>query len=335
YRIVLTFFSPSGYEVRKNYEGADVIVYLPADRLARVRKFLDLVKPEMAIFIKYDFWPCFLTELERRQIPTYLVSSIFRPSQLFFRWYGGAYKRLLHCFTHIFVQDEASRLLLEKHGIDHVSVAGDTRFDRVISVYEARKSLPLIERFAASVPEDGLVIVGGSSWPPDEEILVRYFNRNPKIKLILAPHEIDKEHLLQIISHIRRPFIRLSEATESDIARQDCLIVDSFGLLSSIYRYGQVAFIGGGFGKGIHNTPEAAVYGIPVIFGPRYEKFKEARELIDVGGGFSISSAEEFGSLIERLQTDKTYRDAASHAAADYIRSNAGATEYIVHRIMK
>lgn len=335
YRIVLTFFSPSGYEVRKNYEGADVIVYLPADRLPRVRKFLDLVKPEMAIFIKYDFWPCFLTELERRQIPTYLVSSIFRPSQLFFRWYGGAYKRLLHCFTHIFVQDKASRLLLEKHGIDHVSVAGDTRFDRVISVYEARKSLPLIERFAASVPEDGLVIVGGSSWPPDEEILVRYFNRNPTIKLILAPHEIDKEHLLQIISHIRRPFIRLSEATESDIARQDCLIVDSFGLLSSIYRYGQVAFIGGGFGKGIHNTPEAAVYGIPVIFGPRYEKFKEARELIDVGGGFSVSSAEEFGNLIKRIQTDKAYRDAASHAAADYIRSNAGATEYIVHRIMK
>ena len=273
--------------------------------------------------------------MERRQIPTYLVSSIFRPSQLFFHWYGGAYKRLLHCFTHIFVQDEASRLLLEKHGIDHVSVAGDTRFDRVISVYEARKSLPLIERFAASVPEDGLVIVGGSSWPPDEEILVRYFNRNPKIKLILAPHEIDKEHLLQIISHIRRPFIRLSEATESDIARQDCLIVDSFGLLSSIYRYGQVAFIGGGFGKGIHNTPEAAVYGIPVIFGPRYEKFKEARELIDVGGGFSVSSAEEFGNLIKRIQTDKAYRDAASHAAADYIRSNAGATEYIVHRIMK
>lgn len=335
YRIVLTFFSPSGYEVRKNYEGADVIVYLPADRISRVRKFLDLVQPEMAIFIKYDFWPCFLLELERRQIPTYLVSSIFRPSQLFFRWYGGAYKRLLHCFTHIFVQDEASRILLGKHGIDPVTVAGDTRFDRVISVYEARKSLPLVERFAATVPEDGLVIVGGSSWPPDEEILVRYFNRNPKVKLILAPHEIDKEHLLQIISHLRRPFIRLSEATESNIDRQDCLIVDSFGLLSSIYRYGQVAFIGGGFGKGIHNTPEAAVYGVPVIFGPRYEKFKEARELIAEGGAFTVSSAEEFTSLIERLISDKGYREAASRAAADYIRTHAGATERIVRQIIR
>lgn len=335
YRIVLTFFSPSGYEVRKNYEGADVIVYLPADRISRVRKFLDLVQPEMAIFIKYDFWPCFLLELERRQIPTYLVSSIFRPSQLFFRWYGGAYKRLLHCFTHIFVQDEASRILLGKHGIGPVTVAGDTRFDRVISVYEARKSLPLVERFAATVPEDGLVIVGGSSWPPDEEILVRYFNRNPKVKLILAPHEIDKEHLLQIISHLRRPFIRLSEATESNIDRQDCLIVDSFGLLSSIYRYGQVAFIGGGFGKGIHNTPEAAVYGVPVIFGPRYEKFKEARELIAEGGAFTVSSAEEFTSLIERLISDKGYREAASRAAADYIRTHVGATERIVRQIIR
>lgn len=335
YRIVLTFFSPSGYEVRKNYEGADIVVYLPADRNARVRKFLDLVKPEMAIFIKYDFWPCFLMELEHRHIPTYLISSIFRPSQLFFRWYGGAYKRLLYCFSHIFVQDEASRLLLEKHAVSHVSVAGDTRFDRVISVYESRKVLPLIERFVASVPEGGLVIVGGSTWPPDEEILVRYFNLNPKVKLILAPHEIHKEHLLQLISYIRRPFIRLSEASEQNIERQDCLIVDSFGLLSSIYRYGHIAFIGGGFGKGIHNTPEAAVYGIPVIFGPRYEKFKEASELIEVGGGFTVSSAEEFASLIEQMISDKDFRDRASQAAAVYIRSNAGATERILGQIMK
>jgi len=300
YKILLTFFSPSGYEVRKNYGGADVVCYLPFDTPYRVKKFLDLSKPVMAIFIKYEFWDNYLSELKRRNIPVYIVSAIFRKEQLFFKWYGGMYRKVLTYFTHIFVQDDASRELLSKYGVTNVSVFGDTRFDRVQDVYKNTKQIPMVELFVNNNRSDNqLTMVAGSSWQQDEEVYLNYFNEHPELKLIIAPHEIHKDHLMHIESMLKRPSIRLSEATEKDIKGKSCLIVDSFGLLSSIYRYGDLAYIGGGFGAGIHNVLEAAVYGIPVIFGPKYQKFKEARDLLQVGGAFSITDEKTFESKME------------------------------------
>ena len=334
YKILLTFFSPSGYEVRKNYGGADVVCYLPFDTPDRVKKFLDLSKPVMAIFIKYEFWDNYLSELKRRNIPVYIVSAIFRKEQLFFKWYGGMYRKVLSYFTHIFVQDDASRELLSKFGVTNVSVFGDTRFDRVQDVYKNTKQIPMVELFVNNNRSDNqLTMVAGSSWQQDEEVYLNYFNEHPELKLIIAPHEIHKDHLMHIESMLKRPSIRLSEATEKDIKGKSCLIVDSFGLLSSIYRYGDLAYIGGGFGAGIHNVLEAAVYGIPVIFGPKYQKFKEARDLLQVGGAFSITDEKTFESKMEELSTYRDLLEAAGAAAGDFVKSNIGATNRIIASI--
>lgn len=334
YKILLTFFSPSGYEVRKNYEGADVVCYLPFDTPYRVKKFLDLSKPVMAIFIKYEFWDNYLSELKRRNIPVYIVSAIFRKEQLFFKWYGGMYRKVLSYFTHIFVQDDASRELLSKYGVTNVSVFGDTRFDRVQDVYKNTKQVPMVDLFVNNNRSDNqLTMVAGSSWQQDEEVYLNYFNEHPELKLIIAPHEIHKDHLKHIESMLKRPSIRLSEATEKDIKGKSCLIVDSFGLLSSIYRYGDLAYIGGGFGAGIHNVLEAAVYGIPVIFGPKYQKFKEARDLLQVGGAFSITDEKTFESKMEELSTYRDLLEAAGAAAGDFVKSNIGATNRIIASI--
>ena len=334
YKILLTFFSPSGYEVRKNYGGADVGCYLPFDTPYRVKKFLDLSKPVMAIFIKYEFWDNYLSELKRRNIPVYIVSAIFRKEQLFFKWYGGMYRKVLSYFTHIFVQDDASRELLSKYGVTNVSVFGDTRFDRVQDVYKNTKQVPMVDLFVNNNRSDNqLTMVAGSSWQQDEEVYLNYFNEHPELKLIIAPHEIHKDHLMHIESMLKRPSIRLSEATEKDIKGKSCLIVDSFGLLSSIYRYGDLAYIGGGFGAGIHNVLEAAVYGIPVIFGPKYQKFKEARDLLQVGGAFSITDEKTFESKMEELSTYRDLLEAAGAAAGDFVKSNIGATNRIIASI--
>lgn len=333
-KILLTFFSPSGYEVRKNYGGADVVCYLPFDTPYRVKKFLDLSKPVMAIFIKYEFWDNYLSELKRRNIPVYIVSAIFRKEQLFFKWYGGMYRKVLSYFTHIFVQDDASRELLSKYGVTNVSVFGDTRFDRVQDVYKNTKQVPMVDLFVNNNRSDNqLTMVAGSSWQQDEEVYLNYFNEHPELKLIIAPHEIHKDHLMHIESMLKRPSIRLSEATEKDIKGKSCLIVDSFGLLSSIYRYGDLAYIGGGFGAGIHNVLEAAVYGIPVIFGPKYQKFKEARDLLQVGGAFSITDEKTFESKMEELSTYRDLLEAAGAAAGDFVKSNIGATNRIISSI--
>ena len=333
-KILLTFFSPSGYEVRKNYGGADVVCYLPFDTPYRVKKFLDLSKPVMAIFIKYEFWDNYLSELKRRNIPVYIVSAIFRKEQLFFKWYGGMYRKVLSYFTHIFVQDDASRELLSKYGVTNVSVFGDTRFDRVQDVYKNTKQIPMVELFVNNNRSDNqLTMVAGSSWQQDEEVYLNYFNEHPELKLIIAPHEIHKDHLMHIESMLKRSSIRLSEATEKDIKGKSCLIVDSFGLLSSIYRYGDLAYIGGGFGAGIHNVLEAAVYGIPVIFGPKYQKFKEARDLLQVGGAFSITDEKTFESKMEELSTYRDLLEAAGAAAGDFVKSNIGATNRIIASI--
>lgn len=334
YKILLTFFSPSGYEVRKNYNGADVICYLPFDTPYRVRKFLQLARPAMAIFIKYEFWGNYLHELKKQGVPVYIISAIFRPDQLFFQWYGRPYRRMLRCFDHLFVQDERSRQLLAEYGVGNVTVTGDTRFDRVLDVRSMAREIPLVEKFVHSNrQEKTLTLIAGSSWPEDEAIFIPYFHAHPEMKLIIAPHEIHREHLLAIESMLKRPSVRLSEAHEDDLATKDCLIIDSFGLLSSIYRYGQIAYIGGGFGAGIHNTLEAAVYGIPVLFGPKYHKFKEAKDLIAVGGGASVADAGAFGDKMDEWLTYREVLDAAGEAAGSFVSRHAGATDKILKEI--
>ena len=327
YKILLTFFSPSGYEVRKNYDGADVICYLPFDTFFKVNKFLNLANPSVAVFIKYEFWLTYLTELKKRGVKTYLISAVFRPNQLFFKWYGKWYRKALTCYERLFVQDEASKKLLAEYGIQNVEVCGDTRFDRVMEIQKKARLLPELETFAKGGRP---ILVVGSSWPEDEEIIIPYFNKHPKIKLIIAPHKIHREHLLYIQSLLNRSSIRLSEATEELLQTHDCLIIDSFGLLSSIYRYGHVAYIGGGFGRGIHNTLEAAVYGIPVIFGPNYLKFKEAIELIVSGGGFSIDTEATFTSRMNDLISNPETCRKVGLSAGDFVHHNVGATEKIL-----
>lgn len=337
YKILLTFFSPSGYEVRKNYNGADVICYLPFDTPYRVKKFLNLANPSIAVFIKYEFWGNYLQELKHRNIPVYIISSIFRRDQLFFQWFGYPYRKMLYFFTHLFVQDDRSAALLKEFGITNVTVTGDTRFDRVLDVRNQARELSPVEHFVCEGgKEKRLTLVAGSSWPQDEEILIPYFNEHPEMKLIIAPHEIHREHLMYIESLLKRPSVRLSDVfhDQSLAEGKDCLIVDSFGLLSSIYRYGTIAYIGGGFGAGIHNTLEAAVYGIPVLFGPKYHKFKEAKDLIKVGGGFSVSDKQSFCEKMDELLTYHEVLEAAGESAGQFVNGNAGATDKIL-RIIK
>lgn len=328
-RILLTFFSPSGYEVRKNYNGVDVVSYLPFDLSWNVRKFLDIVKPSQAIFIKYEFWNNYLHELHRRDIPTYIISTIFRKEQAFFRPYGSFFRSMLRCFTHIYVQDEASRILLSQIGIDNVTIAGDTRFDRVIDISQQAREIPLIQQFS----KEHFTIIAGSSWPADEELFIQYFNNRPELRLVIAPHEIDESHLIAIEKMLKRPHIRLSQANEENIQQIHCVIIDSFGLLSSIYRYGQIAYIGGGFGAGIHNILEAAVYGIPVIFGTNYKKFREAKEMLSAQCAYSIHNYNELETTLDLFVSQPHHLIQTSQRAGNYVINNAGALEIIYNGI--
>ncbi|MGL5317836.1 MAG: 3-deoxy-D-manno-octulosonic acid transferase [Bacteroidales bacterium] len=325
YSIILTFFSPSGYEVRKNYPLADLICYLPFDTKKNVEQFLELVKPKKAIFIKYEFWLNYLKGLNERKIPTYIISAIFRPDQLFFKSHGSWYRKMLRYFDHIYLQDDNSKQLLSSIGYTNTTVCGDTRFDRVIEIQQQAKEIPLVELFS----KDQKVMVAGSSWPKDEEVFVPYFNTNKEIKLIIAPHEIHEPHLKEIESRLKRPYLRFSQATPENIQSADCLIMDCFGMLSSVYRYGDVAYIGGGFGVGIHNILEAAVYGMPVIWGPNFAKFREAKGLISAGGGFSIQSSAEFNEKCDRLFSDKDYLSSISKKSFDFVADHSGATDKI------
>ena len=322
-KIILTFFSPSGYEVRKNYAGADIVCYLPLDTPRSARRFVKLIKPAQAIFIKYEFWPNYLLALQAHQVPTYSISAIFRPNQVFFQWYGTWYKKLLKTFKHIFVQDEVSLKLLAENGISNATVAGDSRFDRVVDLVGQAKSIPLVEAFVKDAQK---VIVAGSTWPKDEELLVRYLKEHTDVKLILVPHEIHEAHLSGIFKLLGTDFVRYTHANEQNILSSNCLVVDTIGLLSSIYRYANIAYIGGGFGVGIHNTLEAAVYGVPVVFGPTYQKFREARELIAAGGAFSIDGYESLQLQLNQLFEDEK----AGEAAGEYVKKNIGATEMIL-----
>lgn len=329
YKILLTFFSPSGYEVRKNYRGADIVCYLPFDKPRNVKKFLDIVNPCMAFFIKYEFWKNYLDELHHRRVPVYSVSSIFRREQVFFKWYGGPYRSILKDFDHLFVQNEASHRYLSKIGVSKTTIVGDTRFDRVLQIRDEAKDLPLVAKFKG----DSLVLTAGSSWEPDEDLFIEYFNNHPEIKLIIAPHVIEENHLVNIIGKLKRPYVQYTRADEHNVANADCLIIDCFGLLSSIYRYGEIAYIGGGFQAGIHNTLEAAVYGIPVIFGPRYDKFMEAVQLIEQKGAFSVQNYDELKNLLDRLFADKDFLKSSGQNAGDYVLNNSGATDKILSMI--
>jgi 3-deoxy-D-manno-octulosonic-acid transferase len=335
YKILLTFFSPSGYEVRKNYPGADVVCYLPFDTPCRVRKFIRLANPCMAVFIKYEFWANYLFRLKKQQIPAYSLSAVFRPGQWFFKWYGKPFLKALRCFDRFFVQDEASAELLLRRGISRAVVTGDTRFDQVLNVQRQASPLPVVEAFMK--PASGrsrFTLAAGSSWPPDEKLFIPYFNEHPEIRLIIAPHEIGRSRLLEIQSHLKRPSVLLSEADERTVAQSDCLIVDRFGLLSSIYRYADAAYIGGGFGKGIHNLLEAAVYGIPVLFGPEHRKFKEAEELIALGGGFLVSGGKSLKARLEEWLENPSLPQIAGRAAGRFVRSRAGAAETILEILL-
>ena len=325
-KILLTFFSPSGYEIRKNYALADIVSYLPLDTASAAKKFVEMLNPSKAIFIKYEFWPNYLQALKAAGIPVYSISAIFRPGQIFFRWYGQWYKKLLGGIDHIFVQDKASLDLLKTHGVDKVSIAGDTRFDRVADLAAQAKTIPLVEAF---VKDTEKVIVAGSSWPKDEELLVRYLKLHPDVKMILVPHEIHAAHIMGISKLLDANFVRYTEATEANVQTANCLVVDTIGLLSSIYRYGHVAYIGGGFGVGIHNTLEAAVWNVPVVFGPMYEKFREARDLIAIGGAFSIPDYEMLEAKLDALLKDEK----AGVIAGEYVKQNTGATKLILKEI--
>ena len=343
YKILLTFYSPSGYEVRKNYEGADIICYMPVDTRLNAIRFLRLVRPVMAFFIKYEFWSNFLHILKHRNIPTYSVSSIFREDQVFFKWYGRNYAGVLKCFTRFFVQNEESKRLLEGIGIKDVDVVGDTRFDRVLQIKEAAKQLPICEAFrtgvassqSADVPHtDFKVFVAGSSWPPDENIFIPFFNEHKDWRLLIAPHVIAEEHLKLILSLIKdKKVVRYTQTTPEEAAEADVLIIDCFGLLSSMYNYGDVAYIGGGFGVGIHNTLEAAVWNMPVIFGPNNKKFQEAQGLLKSGGGFEINTYEDFSGLMNSLMNDEAFLKQAGDKAGAFVAHLAGATDKVLSSV--
>ena len=354
YKILLTFFSPSGYEVRKNYEGADIITYLPLDTITNARRFLRLIRPVKAFFIKYEFWYNYLHILKHRNVPVYSVSSIFRPDQVFFKWYGRQYGRVLNCFTHFFVQNEISKELLAKIGIDCVTIVGDTRFDRVLQIKEAAKQLPLVEAFLMKQGDGSFVtsrggvtkepspcFIAGSSWQPDEEIFIKYFNEHRDWKLIIAPHVIGEDHLKQIEKLLEgRKVERYSAYSENSenseyserLKNAEVLIIDCFGLLSSIYHYGDIAYVGGGFGVGIHNLLEAAVWDVPVFFGPNNERFQEAQGL-KKSGGFEITNYDDFERQMNRFIADETYLKSQGQLAGEYVKGRAGATWQILSSV--
>ena len=393
YKILLTFFSPSGYEVRKNYEGADIVCYLPLDTIRNARRFLRAVHPVMAFFIKYEFWYNYLHILRHRGVPVYSVSSIFRPGQVFFKWYGRNYAKVLHCITHFFVQNEVSLQLLKGIGIDEATVVGDTRFDRVLQIKEQSKELPIVEAFKGingkgdackgalaedackedlsedackdnlsedackrvlsedackgdlsengckeALSENGCkgckVFVAGSSWQPDEDIFIRFFNDHPDWKLIIAPHVIGEDHLAYILDKLQMKAVRYTQATEQSAAEARCIIIDCFGLLSTIYRYGEIAYVGGGFGVGIHNVPEAAVWGVPVLFGPNNKRFQEAQDLLACKGSFEVTDYDSFNTIISRLISDDKFRHQCGEASANYVKSRSGATDIIMKSVV-
>ncbi len=327
YKIVLTFFSPSGYEVRKNYQGADYVFYLPLDTYQNAIRFVEIVNPKFVVFIKYEFWKNYLQILRAKNIPVYLISAIFSSNQLFFKTYGSWYRKVLGYFSHIFVQDAESEKLLKDIEINNVSITGDTRFDRVFEIAQNVKTFPLVEAFA----KNSRVFIVGSSWHADEEILFEHLNHSaPKAKYIIAPHEVHASNIERIVKSIEAKVVRYSQAEVNTVAENDVLVIDNIGMLSSLYQYGSIAYIGGGFGVGIHNILEAATFGMPIIFGPNYKRFKEAVELIKLGGAFTINDVYEFTEIFEKLIADENYLKQTGEHSQKFVSDNRGATQKIM-----
>lgn len=330
YKILLTFFSPSGYEIRHNYEGADWVFYMPADTPRAARRFVAAVHPEKAVFVKYEFWLNHLAALRRSGCDTYLISAIFRPKQVFFKPRGGNFRRALRGLRHLFVQDEASARLLSGIGVEQVTIAGDTRFDRVAALAAAAPAVDTIERFAAG----GKLFLAGSTWAPDEELLLEVIDRNPRLKFVVAPHEMDEGRIAHLVARCKGGALRYTELTpESNLAAAQLLIIDTIGILSSAYRYATYAYIGGGFGVGIHNTLEAATFGLPIAFGPNYERFREARDMVALGCAASVADAAELNLWLTRLGSDREAYDFCSHCARSYVERNCGATQTILEEV--
>ncbi len=331
YKIALTFFSPSGYEIRKNYELADVVSYLPLDTKRNAKKFLEIIQPEKAFFVKYEFWHHYISECKNRQIPLFAFSAIFRENQQFFKatpW-GKWYRKMLFRFDHIFVQNEKSSELLKSIGITSFTVSGDTRFDRVATIAKSSKELPIVEKFKGNSP----LVVAGSTWKPDEELLAKFINQSSGIKFIIAPHEVSAANINRLQQMLIKPTLLFSRLQNAEIDKVDVLIIDSIGILSSVYRYGNIAYIGGGFGVGIHNILEAATFGLPVIFGPNYKKFKEAVDLVSQGGAFPIENYEALHQSLSTFCLQKNELEKASKIATDYVAKNVGSTQIIIKKV--
>lgn len=327
YKVLLTFFSPSGYEVRKNYAGADYIFYLPLDSAANARKFLGITQPKLAVFVKYEFWHYYLQELQHRRIPVLSVSAIFRQEQVFFKSYGGFYRNILRRFTHIYTQNKLSLGLLQSIHIPGASIAGDTRFDRVLQTAASVKAIPAVEAFAAGQE----VFIVGSSWPADIEALLPLIQKHKQsIKFIIAPHEVNEASINAVMQSLGEGAVRFSQTPEADAAKYNLLVIDNIGMLSSLYSYGTYAYIGGAFGKGLHNTLEAAVFGLPLFFGPSYDKFQEAKDLVALGCAFPVQHAEELLQAFERVHATPGLRQSITHKEKQYVQEQAGATANIM-----
>jgi 3-deoxy-D-manno-octulosonic-acid transferase len=325
--ILLTFYSPSGFEIRKNYQGADLVMYLPLDTSYNARLFVKMVNPIATVFIKYEFWHFYLKELHQTHHPVYLISAIFRPGQPFFKWYGAWFRKNLKFIDFFFVQDKNSAHLLNQIALTNCKISGDTRFDRVSTLAESAKDIEIARLFS----EGHDCLVAGSTWPEDEEFLIRLIHESDETaRFIIAPHEITASHIQQLTSFISRDYVLYSMITTQDEYKdKQVLIIDNIGMLSSLYRYGRIAYIGGGFGKGIHNILEAAAFGIPVIFGPNFEKFREARELLNQGGAFSIKNQEDLRGILNELKSNPEKYAGSSLTAGSYVRENTGATSII------
>ena len=331
YKIVLTFFSPSGYEIRKDYEYVDYVFYLPEDTSRNAKKFINIVSPEIVLFIKYEYWYNYLVNLKKKGIPIYMVSAIFRADHIFFKWYGFWYRKMLKMIEHFFVQNEHSKLLLNNLGLTNVSVSGDTRFDRVVEIAENAPEIPLIEKFKG----DKQILIAGSTWKPDEEILIDYINKSTdkNRKYIIAPHEIQESNIRRIENALQKKSVKYSDAEAVDLLEKEVLIINNVGMLSAIYRYGDIAYVGGGFNSGIHNILEPATFGLPVIFGEHYEKFQEAHDLIRLGGAFSIKNNEHFTEIINELIIKNLIKEKGV-ICKNYIEQKQGATLKIINQIL-
>lgn len=329
YKILVTFFSPSGYEVRKNYALADVVCYLPLDSKTNAVKFVNLVNPKLAIFVKYEFWPNMLFELHKNNCKTILVSGIFRENQIFFEWYGKLMRRALESFDHFFVQNSESKELLKSLAFGNVTISGDTRFDRVYKILQQQKSLDFVDEFK----DRELTIVAGSTWREDETLLLNYIDNSEGVKFIIAPHNINKKSISDLKAMVSKRVVLYSEIEGKNLSEFDVLIIDTIGLLTKIYRYADIAYVGGGLKSGLHNILEPATFGVPVVIGNKYDKFREATDLVERKGCFSIQNQKEMDEIFDKLLTDETFRVTAGESARSYIQKNQGATEKIMDYI--